>query len=417
MYRNLPSHFKALAAAAAISCLALPLAHASQDGRDEFARFAEYAEESSIDIDYSAWDELMGDIVFDVGFSDRRRPSSEGIRQTGSRIQRGSRSPYRYEGNRLLAHLIDDERIEAIVAYRDELASLPDQISLSDLTKDQQLAYWLNLYTATIVAEIMEDYPVGNLAVPSPDSPRSFLNRDLITVAGTPLSLNDIRLEIVGRYWDNPRVIYGFWHGGIGGPSLRAGAYDPDRVGAQLDRQAREFVNSLRGVEANDDVLHISEIYFQHRALFPQWPEDVRAHLRLYAYGPVDAILSSAQDGPDPIDFEWDVADMTNGTRCGGGAATSQVVTSGGSGFQVSGTCGSIPPIAVPLVNRVIERRIDALRRGEIGRVFVRDIPTADPDDRGQGEFEPQERDGQTILRRAPRNQSDDAEGESDGED
>lgn len=404
------------ATALAVLCAAPATARLQSDSGDDFAQFEAHDSQSTITIDYAAWDELMNGLVFDVGFSDRRRPSSEGTRQTGSRIQRGSRSPYRYEGNRLLAHLIDDERAEAISAYRDELAALPDSIPLSDLNKDQQLAYWLNLYTAALVSEIVEDYPVGNLAWPAPDSPRSLLNRDVVTVSGVPLGLNDIRLDIVGRYWDDPRVIYGFWHGGIGGPSLRSGAYDPSRVWSQLDRQAREFVNSLRGVEADDDVLHVSAIYFQHRRLFPDWPEDLRQHLSVHANGPVDRILSSADEGPEAIRFEWDVADLTNGTRCGGGAATSPVVTQGASGFRVSGTCGTIPPIAVPLVNRVIERRLDALRRGELGRVFVRDIPTVDPDEPRDGEFQPEESNGQTVLRRRPREDSSEAtESNTDG--
>ena len=367
-------------------------AHAQDQARPQLDVFAAHTPESQEKIDYSAFDDFMNDIVFDVGFSDRRRASSEGPRQTGSRIVRGSRSPYRYEGNRLLAHLVDDERIEGVIAYRDELAVLPDQLDLSRLNRDEQLAYWLNLYTAAIVAEILADYPVGNLAWPSPDSPRALLNRHVVTVSGVDLSLNDIRLGIVGTYWDDPRVIYGFWHGAIGGPSLRAGAYDADRVWSQLDRQAREFVNALRGVEADTDVLHVSDIYFQHRDLFPRWPEDLREHLRAHGSMTIDSILARAEDGPEPIEFEWDAADLTNGTRCGSLGAARPIISEGRNGFSFSGGCNVVPEIAVPLINRVLERRMDAFRNGA---------------------YEADEIDGQIILRRRPRSEetpSDDEE-------
>ena len=197
-----------------------------------------------------------------------------------------------------------------------------------------------------------------------------------------PLSLNDIRLRIVYSQWNDPRVMYGFFNGAIGGPNIRRTAYTGSDVWRQLDSNAAEFVNSLRGVEADRNELKISSMYAEGRDyFFPNWPNDVRSHLADYATdlaadevaagGPVDASVE-----------EWGVADLINGSRrCTGGSGDLNLLSYSGDYVRTGTPCAAMPANARILINHVIERLLELIRNGAYGRVYVRDVPTVDPDE------------------------------------
>lgn len=74
------------------------------------------------------------------------------------------------------------------------LMSLPDEIPLPLLSTDEQLAYWLNLYNFTMLNEIAKRYPVYSMSrYLDPEEDKYFLDDKVMTVAGIPLSLNDIK--------------------------------------------------------------------------------------------------------------------------------------------------------------------------------------------------------------------------------
>ena len=103
-----------------------------------------------------------------------------------------------------------------------------------------------------------------------------------ITLRGVPVSLREIREKIVFRHWKDPKVIYGFWRGEIGGPSLQREAFNAENVGRLLVRGAADFVNSLRGTQELGGRLQVSELYKEATPFFfPDFERDLRAHLAL----------------------------------------------------------------------------------------------------------------------------------------
>lgn len=332
-------------------------------------------------VDYSAWTALLRDIVLDVGLSNRQAPQRAIL--TGTRINTGNDSRYRFEGNRVAYHLLSEEYQAAISEYRRDLETLPDRVDFTGMSSDEQLAYWLNLHNVAVIEQIMLAYPVVRLnRLNAPGTDEHLYDAKILTVAGERLSLNDIRLGIVYPQWNDPRVMYGFHNGAIGGPNIRRSAYSGRDVWQQLDSNAAEFVNSLRGIEIDRDELEISSLYAEARDyFFPDWPNDIRSHLRAYA---VDTAADEVNDG-GPIDAdveEWGVADLINGSRrCTGGAGDLQLQTYIGDHVRTSGSCANMPANAQILVNHVIERRRELIRDGAYGRVYVRDVPTTDPDE------------------------------------
>lgn len=365
------------AALAALSLASAP-AMAAQSLPADFASLTSGANENGPMVDYEAFSLILNSIVFDVGHSNRE-PAGPQLRVTGSRLSPETNSPYRYEGNRVALHLFEDIHAQSIAEYRAELEALPSQIALSDLPRNEQLAYWLNLHNVVMIDLLQERYPLRRIDRERIDGV-PMLDAKVITVDGVALSLNDIRLGVVAPNWDDPRVIYGFFLGAVGGPSLRDEAFTGDQVWSQLESNAREFVTALRGVDDLPRTPRVSPLYQDFAMLF-DGPEDLKNHLRVFADEEVRAHIDSIDGAPDYLRFDWSVADMTNGREgCSGPTAGLNITVSTGDGVSSNAVnCDVLPPQATRLLNVVIERRLEFLRNGELGRVTVRDIPT-DPD-------------------------------------
>jgi hypothetical protein len=343
--------------------------------------FEAHAENGGVSIDYRIWSDILRDIVLNVGPSDRDPQVSNASAVTGSLINTGNRTRYRFESNRVVYHLMEDDYREAITAYRQELEALPAQVDWERMSSDEQLAFWLNLHNVAVIEQVMLNFParrIDRLEADGVDAP--LFDAKILNVAGTPLSLNDIRVNIVYELWEDPRVMYGFFNGAIGGPNIRREAYTGDQVWNQLNSNAREFVNSLRGVDIPYRTQKVSSLYAEAAPYFPVFETDLRGHLLRFANEDTADDLNLGRPLQPEI-YEWGIADLTNGSsRCGG----PNVQVNYGEGApgrqasQVSNTasCSVLPQNARILMNYVLERRFELLQEGRIGDVRTIDIPT-----------------------------------------
>ncbi|WP_348672465.1 DUF547 domain-containing protein [uncultured Abyssibacter sp.] len=198
-------------------------------------------------------------------------------------------------------------------ADRDRLAGYVDTLAAIDprgLNRAEQKAYWINLYNALTVQQILEAYPVGSirdirsgLFSPGP------WKKDLVSVAGQPLTLNDIEHRILRPIWQDPLIHYGVNCASIGCPDLLATAYTGDSVDEQLAGNARAYVNDARGAQVTDDGLMVSSIYIWFQADFGGSDAGVIEHLRRYA----DPALRKRLDGVRDIDddrYDWSLNDV-----------------------------------------------------------------------------------------------------------
>ncbi len=292
---------------------AIPVAEAPVDAR--FQQFAPKADPIATKIDYTVWDEALKYFVFRMGKSIR-----EGVPRPepglGTRQVYGHDSRYRLEGNRVIFSYLTDEIVTSLTEYREDLERTADLVDIQQLSRNEQLAYWMNLHNVAIIEQIAREYPlsqpsrlkVGDSGLPLDEAP-------FITVSGVRMSPRDIRTRIVYPNWKNPMVVYGFFRGDIGGPSIQTKAFTADNVADELEDSAREFVNSLRGVQKVGGRASVSEIYSEARPYyFPEWPTDLREHLRKYAEEEVTSILDRTDELRADV-YEHDIADMSKGER------------------------------------------------------------------------------------------------------
>jgi len=208
--------------------------------------------------------------------------------------------------NRLsYASVTDPER----TALEDYITGL-EETAVTSLNRDEQLAFWVNLYNAKTVAVILEHYPVDSIRAISegPLDPGPW-NEKRLAVEGRPLSLNDIEHRIIRPIWKDARIHYVLNCAAAGCPNLASEAYRGRDIDRRMSAAARAYANDPRGVHfTSDKALIVSKIYMWFREDFGDSEEAVLEHLR----GLADAPLLERLQNCNKIDgyrYDWSLND------------------------------------------------------------------------------------------------------------
>ena len=181
------------------------------------------------------------------------------------------------------------------------------------LSKEAQLAYWVNLYNALTVDVILDHYPVASIR---DIKTRTF---DLgpwedkrITINGTPTSLHDIEHGIIRPIWaEVPEVHYVLNCAATGCPNLGQRAYSAQNIMGALETAAVAYVNDPRGVRiAPNGSVTLSKIYSWYLDDFGGSTEAVLAHIRSYAQPQLKAALAETTRVRGYA-YDWSLNDAT----------------------------------------------------------------------------------------------------------
>ena len=149
-------------------------------------------------------------------------------------------------------------------SLHDYLASLR-KVNVASLNRNEQLAYWINLYNALTVRVVVHFYPVDSIqdinltgGLFGGGGP---WDKDLIRIDGEMISLNDIEHRILRPIWRDPRLHYAINCASVGCPNLAVTPYTAATVNAMLNKAASDYVNSPRGVRHTSNGLILSKIY------------------------------------------------------------------------------------------------------------------------------------------------------------
>ncbi|MCW8398875.1 DUF547 domain-containing protein [Legionella sp. PATHC038] len=172
---------------------------------------------------------------------------------------------------------------------KDYLKSM-SEVNIDNYNRDEQLAYWINVYNALTVQIIANYYPVTSIQEIN-ISPGLFSigpwGANLITVKDTSLTLDDINNRIIRAIWNDPRTHYTLSNGTIGAPNLSRKIYQGKMLEEQLNQAASNYINSLRGVNVIEGKLIISKLYDWYEEDFGGSKQDIIFHLVQFAKEPL----------------------------------------------------------------------------------------------------------------------------------
>jgi hypothetical protein len=202
---------------------------------------------------------------------------------------------------------VSKEDREALDAYLANLASA----RIDAYARDEQLAYWINLYNALTVRVVLDHYPVKSIRDIN-ISPGLLQagpwDKKLVTVEGEEISLGDIEHRILRPLWKDPRIHYALNCASIGCPNLDREAFTAGTIDDQLTDAAIVFINSPRGVRIRDGRITASSIYDWFHADFGGDDAAVFDHILRYTK-PESRSTIRAIGKIDNVAYDWRLND------------------------------------------------------------------------------------------------------------
>ena len=150
-------------------------------------------------------------------------------------------------------------------------------VDVQSLTRQDQLAYWINLYNINVVGVVVDHYPVASIRDISTD-PIVRLNvfkKPSVQTKKGALSLNDVENDKVREGFKDPRIHFAINCAAQSCPPIRTEPYVGSQISQQLDDQARKFLNGPNGVRPEKKggalVLHTTKIMDWFQDDFDKW--------------------------------------------------------------------------------------------------------------------------------------------------
>ena len=244
-------------------------------GQDLDQYFATNDAASTMTVDHSAWDHLLGAYVV---------ASPDGI-------------------NRFAYRRVSAGDKKALKAY---LAAL-QAVKVTALKADEQRAFWINLYNALTIDVVLDRYPVKTIKDISLGG--GFFSSGpwkapLVTVEGRKLSLDNIEHDILRKVWSDPRVHYAVNCASMSCPNLPAKAFTGATLDKMLTQGGRDYVNHPRGVLVKGTKVYLSRIYSWYRSDFGATDAELLRHLANFAEPALKKQLGMV-DSIAGYDYDW----------------------------------------------------------------------------------------------------------------
>lgn len=136
------------------------------------------------------------------------------------------------------------------------------QVKLSDYKRDQQLAYWINLYNMETVNLVLQHPGIKSITeIKSGVFSHGPWDEKLLIVDGIKLSLNDIEHRILRGIWNDPRIHAAVNCASISCPNLQETPFVAKHIYVQLNQAFGQFVNSPKGLEIKNNSIYLSQIF------------------------------------------------------------------------------------------------------------------------------------------------------------
>jgi hypothetical protein len=196
---------------------------------------------------------------------------------------------------------------EALDQHLAELARTP----ISQYRRNEQLAYWINLYKALTVRTVLRHYPVASISDIDLGSRRSHKgpwDAPLIEVEGQKLSLDDVQNGILRQIWRDRRIHFALSCAALSCPNLQPEPFTSDRLERQLSDVAMSYVNDPRCIQMEDRRLVVSSLFRWYRSDFGESDREVIKFLTGFAE-PHLAMKLQQFDQIDGDAFDWRLND------------------------------------------------------------------------------------------------------------
>lgn len=187
---------------------------------------------------------------------------------------------------------------KALEDYLDALQAIDPRT----LSRNEQLAYWINFYNALTAQVVLKKYPIETIrSIRYLSSPFGPWDKNLVKVQGVKLSLNDIEHGILRPIWQDPRIHFAVNCASIGCPNLVDKVFTAANSDELMNAAAKDFINHSRGVEIKGDTLVLSSIFDWYRSDFGNNESELLDYLSEFFEGDVSRLK-----GIRELEYQYD---------------------------------------------------------------------------------------------------------------
>jgi hypothetical protein len=177
--------------------------------------------------------------------------------------------------SKALDEVLDVNVRDGLVYYRalesgrgrlDQYVTSLAAVRVDALPRDEQAAFWLNAYNATVLQTVIDHYPIvrrtGDYPARSIRQIPGAFERTPHRIGGKTLTLDEIEQTILPTFND-PRLFLALGRGAVGGGRLRSEAFTGPRLEEQLTAVAGECVTRQQcvAIDRAAGTVHISSIF------------------------------------------------------------------------------------------------------------------------------------------------------------
>ena len=160
---------------------------------------------------------------------------------------------------------VDYNRISKDSHFKEYMESLKS-VKVEELSRNGQLALWLNAYNAVTIDKVIKWKPkksVRETLFPGVWTSTKFFTTREHVVSGRQLSQDDIENEILRKELKDPRIHFAIVCASSSCPLLARFAFTKENVQAKLEEVTRKYVSSSRGTRINytEKTLYLSKIF------------------------------------------------------------------------------------------------------------------------------------------------------------
>ncbi|TJY37843.1 DUF547 domain-containing protein [Pontimicrobium aquaticum] len=135
------------------------------------------------------------------------------------------------------------------------LKTLSQNKPASNASKNEKLAYWINVYNAFTVKLIIDNYPIKSIKDIKQPWDQKFFN-----IGGETMSLNHVEHEIL-RKMAEPRIHFAIVCASFSCPKLQNKAFTAHNLETQLTDATKEFLADTNRNEISKNNIKISKIF------------------------------------------------------------------------------------------------------------------------------------------------------------
>lgn len=219
---------------------------------------------------------------------------------TNARAESYNHAPF---NDLLAAHVrgggIDYDGLSADKATLDGYLAPAQHYSTEGLSRNEAMAFWINMYNAWTLDLILTKYPEVDSIKDLGSIFSSPWKKRFVKIGGKTLTLGEIEHEILREQFKDPRIHFAINCASRSCPPLLPEAYRAETLDAQLDGATQAFINNNANTLVDGNRLIVSRIFKWYKDDFES---DIPGYIRKYASGSLEQALAK-QHGSVDVDF------------------------------------------------------------------------------------------------------------------